>query len=166
MKLLFSGDFAPLLDRRDAADNPFVGVTHLFEACDLHITNLECPLTRSEAAIEKTGPSLKADPGHVELLGQARVDVACLANNHIFDYGERGILDTIEVCRQNHIETPGIVNRPDGMGPSLVKEVKGKRMGLVNFCEHEFSVRAPGMMGAHGYNDIDAFYHIRTLRKE
>ena len=166
MKLLFSGDFAPLLDQKDLVDDPFQGVNHLLEDCDLHITNLECPFTRSDAPIEKTGPSLRADPRHIDLLRQARVDLACMANNHIFDYGERGILDTIEVCKQNNIETPGIVNRPDGMDHSLVKEVKGKRIAFVNLCEHEFSVRAPGLIGANGYDDIEAFYHIRSLRKE
>lgn len=164
INLIFSGDFAPLLSPDQIADSHFSDLSRLFESCDLHITNLECPLTLGENEITKTGPHLKAHPDTIVLLKQARVDVVCLANNHIFDYDEQGILDTINVCQQNEIETLGIVSRPDGEAHWLIKEVKGKKIGFLNYCEHEFSVREKNRLGASGYDLIEAYYDIEKIR--
>lgn len=166
LKLIFTGDFAPLPDPENIPEDNFNSLTSLLRECDLHITNLECPLTMSDKAIEKTGPSIKGHPGGIELLKQANVGLACLANNHIFDYGEQGILDTINLCERNGIDTIGIVNRDDGHTKHLIKTIDDKKIGLINCCEHEFSVREPSLMGANGYDDIDAFYQITELRKQ
>ena len=164
IRLLFSGDFAPLVDQDRISDNHFNTLNALISNVDAHITNLECPLTKSENIIEKTGPSIKARPENVKLLKQAKVSIACLANNHIFDFGEKGITDTLNVCLENGIETIGIVNRPDGRSHWIIKEIKGKKIGFLNYCEHEFSVREEKLLGACGYNDIDAFYDIGKLK--
>jgi poly-gamma-glutamate capsule biosynthesis protein CapA/YwtB (metallophosphatase superfamily) len=66
----------------------------------------------------------------IELLQQADVSIACLANNHIFDFGEKGITDTLNTCQENGIDTLGVVNRPDGRNHWLIKEIKGKRFGF------------------------------------
>jgi poly-gamma-glutamate synthesis protein (capsule biosynthesis protein) len=162
--LLFSGDFAPLLKPNEILDSHFSDIESLLQGCDLHITNMECPLTLSEKSIVKSGPSIKAHPQNIELLKQANVSVACLANNHIFDFNEKGIIDTIEICKKNSIDCIGIVSRPDGNPHWLIKGVKGKRIGFLNYCEHEFSVRDQGQLGANGYDPIKAFYDIKELR--
>lgn len=162
--LVFSGDFAPLINPNEILESHFSDIESLLNSCDLHITNLECPLTFSDKSIVKSGPSIKAHPQNIELLKQANVSIACLANNHIFDFNEKGIIDTIETCKTNRIDSIGIVSRPDGNTHWLIKEIKGKRIGFLNYCEHEFSVREPGQLGANGYDPIKAFYDINELR--
>jgi hypothetical protein len=164
--LLFSGDFAPLIEPENISAGHFKGIDNLLNDCDLHITNLECPLTESRDKIPKTGPNIKADPKIVNLLSLAKVNVACMANNHIFDFGEQGICDTINVCEENGIATIGIVNRKDEKQHWLIKEVKGKKIGFINYCEHEFSVRDEGLTGANGYDAVNAFYEIRVLKPQ
>lgn len=164
--LLFSGDFAPLVPPQNIRSDHFSELQPIFEECDLHITNLECPLTIAHIPIKKSGPSIKANPQSVELLKQANVSVACLANNHIFDYDEKGITDTLTICEENKIDTVGIVSRADGQKHWLIKEVKGKRIGFLNYCEHEYSVRAERLLGANGYGAINAFYDIQQLRPQ
>ena len=164
IRLLFSGDFAPLVDQDKISDNHFNTLNSLTSNVDAHITNLECPLTNSDKIIEKTGPAIKARPENVKLLKQAKVSIACLANNHIFDFGEQGITETLNVCHKNGIDTIGIVNRPDGRSHWIIEEIKGKKFGFLNYCEHEFSVRDEKLLGACGYNDIDAFYDIGKLK--
>jgi poly-gamma-glutamate synthesis protein (capsule biosynthesis protein) len=166
INLIFSGDFAPLIDSSAVKKNTFSELDATFLGADCHITNLECPLTLSEKQIEKIGPALKAHPDLVELLKNARVDVACLANNHVFDYGESGLQKTIHSCEQNSIATLGIVNRPDGKTSWLIKEIKGKKIGFLNYCEHEFSVRGDGEFGANGYDPIRCFYELSALRSQ
>jgi poly-gamma-glutamate synthesis protein (capsule biosynthesis protein) len=164
IKLLFSGDFAPLIPVEKITDNHFSGLTEIFDATDLRITNLEAPLTNSQIPIGKTGPSIKADPVTISLLKKAKVNIACLANNHIFDYGEQGIEDTVGTCKRNNIDTMGIVSMKDGRDHWLVKTLKGKRIGFLNYCEHEFSVREKGLTGACGYDPVDAYYDINHLK--
>jgi poly-gamma-glutamate synthesis protein (capsule biosynthesis protein) len=89
-----------------------------------------------------------------------------MANNHIFDFGEQGIFDTINLCECNGIATIGIVNRNDGKPHWFIKEVKGKKIGFINYCEHEFSVRDAGLIGANGYDAVKAFYEIQELRPQ
>lgn len=164
IKLLFSGDFAPLIPVNKIGDNHFSNLSEIFNTTDLHITNLEAPLTNSKLQIEKTGPSIKAEPAAISLLKQAKVNIACLANNHIYDYGEQGIKDTITECEKHNIETIGNVNRPDRKNSWLIKEIKSKKIGFLNYCEHEFSVRDKGLLGASGYDPVNAYYDIRVLR--
>lgn len=164
LNLIFSGDFAPILKDYKTNDSHFRSINEILLFVDLHITNLECPLTYSEASIKKSGPAVKSDPGSISLFNQAKVKLACMANNHIFDYGEKGIVDTIEVLKKSNIESIGIVNRTDGREKWIVKEIKGKRIGFLNYCEHEFSVREKGFLGASGYDPVDAYYDIRVLR--
>lgn len=164
LNLIFSGDFAPLIANSQISDDHFNSLKDILSSADLHITNLECPLTRAENAIRKTGPSIKGYPEAIELLKQAKVGIACLANNHIFDYGEDGINDTIDLCEGNGIDTIGIISRKDKRDHWIIKEIKGKRIGFLNYCEHEFSVRESGLLGASGYNPINAYYDINELR--
>lgn len=164
VRILLSGDFAPLLNLVEIHKEHVINIYKLIGHCDLHITNLECPLTLSENKIEKSGPHLKAHPECVNLLKQAKVNIACMANNHIFDYHEQGILDTINICGKHDIECLGIESETETKSPWLIKEFKGTRVGFLNYCEHEFSVRAKGLMGACGYNPVDAFYDISILR--
>jgi len=166
VKLLFSGDFAPLLEPEDLGSDHFFDLQEYMKNVDLHITNLETPLTNSQASIEKSGPALKSPPGAIELLKQAHVGLACLANNHIYDFGSQGILDTVDICKKNQITTLGIINRPDGQDPYVIKRIQNIRVGFVNFCEHEFSVNGPEKLGAYGYDDIESFYLLTKLRVE
>lgn len=162
--ILFSGDFAPIISKKEYGDNHFSSITDILGIADFHVTNLECPITSSDIPIYKTGPTIKADTTTASLLVKARVGLACLANNHIFDYGEKGIIDTLEILKESNIEAIGIVNRTEGQDKWIIKEIKSKRIGFLNYCEHEFSVREKELLGASGYDPINAFYDIRVLR--
>lgn len=163
---MFSGDFAPLIPVAENTYDHFQELSSVLTSIDLHITNLECPLTRSSEAVKKTGPSMKADPSTYLLLQYAKVNIVCLANNHIFDYGEKGINDTIEICENNKIRTLGIISREDNRSHWLIEEVKNKKIGFLNYCEHEFSVRENGLVGACGYDPVDAYYEIKNLKSK
>lgn len=166
IKILFSGDFVP----SDCPNNNSIvfeaNLISLINTFDLHITNLECPLTLSESKIKKSGPHIKARPDLVKQLLDSQVSIACLANNHIFDFGEKGLLDTIEICEKNNIETIGIVNRIDGKPSYLIKNIRNKRVGLLNYCESEFSVRDRSELGANGFDFIKCFNEITDIRKK
>ncbi len=166
INLLFSGDFAPLQMTGKGPDPDFSAIKGLLEGCDLHITNLECPITSEEKQIPKSGPTLKADPRGVDILKSAGVGLVCMANNHIFDYGEKGLSDTIDICRGSGMKIVGIVSVDGDSTEKAIYEFNGVRIGFINYCEHEFSVREKGLTGACGYDPVDAFNDIRKMKGE
>jgi poly-gamma-glutamate capsule biosynthesis protein CapA/YwtB (metallophosphatase superfamily) len=71
----------------------FAYIEPFLRSANLTLANLESPLTRS--SIQTSSPyALCALPERVDLLANAGFDLLTLANNHIFDCGEQGVLDT------------------------------------------------------------------------
>jgi poly-gamma-glutamate capsule biosynthesis protein CapA/YwtB (metallophosphatase superfamily) len=66
----------------------------LGNASDITVANLECPLTTSNNHHPTKTIYFKGNPSNAEALSYAGVDIVTLANNHILDYMEDGIIDT------------------------------------------------------------------------
>jgi Bacterial capsule synthesis protein PGA_cap len=110
------------------------GLDGLFDRDDLTIINHECPSTDVVAPLDKTFV-FRCDPEALDEARRAGVDVASLANNHGFDQGPQGLLDSIR-----NIERAGIV--PVGAGTCQEKadapayiEVKGWTVAVVGVGE-------------------------------
>lgn len=65
---------------------------------DFSFLNLESPLTRSRKGSTKHGPNIKVDPAAAYAIRNAGFKMVGLANNHIMDYGEEGLCDTVSSC--------------------------------------------------------------------
>ncbi|MBI4280304.1 MAG: CapA family protein [Armatimonadetes bacterium] len=65
---------------------------------DLAFANVEMPLTDRGRSAEKF-ITFRSDPALVGELVRFGVDVATVANNHAFDFGEEGFLQTLDVFR-------------------------------------------------------------------
>lgn len=74
---------------------------------DLRIVNLETSLTRSSAFDPGKHIHYRADPRNVRMLTRAGVDCAILANNHVMDWGETGLADTLRVLDEAGIAHVG-----------------------------------------------------------
>jgi len=143
IKILITGDFCPinriekLARNQDYGSifNDFIGV---FRDNDLNIIDLECPLTLTSSARLKYGPHQKAHPDCVKILKYAGIHLAALANNHIMDYGPKGVIDTLDLCQSNGIETFGIGNTPDEARKPFSKAIQGKNIAIFNFADDEF----------------------------
>lgn len=160
-KLLFSGDFCPnnYILKKDF----YKDLVPLVNEHDLHISNLECPITESKSKIMKTGPSLKTNNETIGHLLAIKVRIACMANNHIFDYGKEGVYDTIKLCQQHNIIPIGI--KDDNIFPFHSIEINHEIISFVNFCEHEFSVRKTNGLTASGFSYEESFHIIQKLKK-
>ncbi len=72
-------------------------VKDIFENDDLTFVNLEGPLTTSTQKREGRTYNFKGDPENVNILTDASVEVAGVANNHALDFGTRGLKETAQV---------------------------------------------------------------------
>lgn len=78
----------------------------VMHAADVRIVNLETAVTTSPTPYPK-GINYRMHPDHVGVLRAARIDVCALANNHVLDWGEAGLLETLDVLHAAGVATAG-----------------------------------------------------------
>lgn len=91
----------------------------LLKTGDITLINLEAPLTKA-CPLQTEGMSFCGNARHVEGFVFAEVDTVSLANNHIGNYGQAGIDETINLLEKNKIGWSGFGN----LDVKTVKEVK------------------------------------------
>ena len=170
IKIIVAGDVCPNKRVEQAFlkkefENVFNGVEKIAEDCDLSITNLECPLTLSNIPIVKTGPNLKAHPDCIYGIKFGGFNVVTLANNHIMDYGEQGLYDTINVCKKNDIHYVGVGKNIDEASKPLYLIAKGRKIAIINFCENEWSIAGKNKAGANPLNPVKNYYQIKEAKE-
>ncbi|MHA6964145.1 CapA family protein [Zobellella denitrificans] len=72
----------------------------------VRVINLETSITTSEDWQPK-GINYRMHPANLPVLGAAGIDVCALANNHVLDWGRRGLLDTLAGLERQGIRTAG-----------------------------------------------------------
>ena len=170
VKILITGDFCPhnrieelaLKEDFGAIFNDFIDV---FQENDLNITDLECPLTTSVSARPKTGPHQKAHPDCINILKYAGINLAAMANNHIMDYGNQGIQDTIDLCRSKDIDTIGAGRTLEDASRPYSINIKGKRIAIMNCADNEFLLTPDGSFTCNPVDQVRLFYDIRKAKE-
>jgi poly-gamma-glutamate capsule biosynthesis protein CapA/YwtB (metallophosphatase superfamily) len=155
--------FAPLVSRRPEA--VYGDVLPVLRAADLRIVNCECALTRARKPVWKSGAVFKGFPAHVEGLTAVPFDVACLANNHVFDYGHRGFAETLAVLRRQGVRAVGAGLTLDEAVAPLSLTVKGTRVTVVNFSEGEDLTASTGGAGVCGWEIERLAGTVRRAKK-
>lgn len=97
----------------EGAEAVFGGTAALVREADLAILNLEGAVTGRGEAAQKTY-TFRFDPRCAAVLKDMGFDAALLANNHAFDYGLPGFLDSLR-----YLEAAGIA--PLGAGRNIVE---------------------------------------------
>lgn len=166
----YLGDFCPIgrFERDDILDDQswIGGLLPILRGADINILNLECPLTTSCIPIKKSGPNLKAHPRTVKLLKDMNVDVVCLANNHIMDFGTEGLRNTIDVLERSGIKYVGAGMNIDEARLTLYVEKRGIKLAFINVCEKEFSIAGQLTAGAAPLDIISTYYSIKEAKKK
>ncbi|MBQ4637255.1 MAG: CapA family protein [Clostridia bacterium] len=171
MKTLFMGDMSPtvatdpLFEKMDVKAL-FHDVPTLFDKSDLSFVNLECALTDSENAIKKFGPNLKAHKNTAEVLKMIGTDICGLSNNHIFDFGIEGAVDTIKALDEADILYTGFGENYDDSRKDLIIELDGEKIAIVAVCEHEYSYALEDRMGSRPFDEFDTMLDIRDVREK
>ncbi|WP_249897794.1 CapA family protein [Paenibacillus sp. PK3_47] len=135
ISLVFAGDI--LLDgfvgdqiTRYGVNFPFAKVAPVLKKADLSFANLETPVSVRGKAAEKTF-AFRSRPETLGGLGYAGIDGVTLANNHILDYGQQAMLDTLIHLDRNKIGHTGAGSNIEEAFKPYVKTVKGKRIAVL-----------------------------------
>ncbi len=171
MKALFCGDISPTSDNchlfaQVATDALFADTKTVFQTADVCMVNLECALTESETPIAKIGPAIKAPLATAQVLRQLGVTHCGLSNNHVFDFGVQGTVDTIAALEAVGICYTGIgQNRQDSL-KDLVIEKEGKTLCVIAVSEHEYSYALPERMGCREFDEFETPLQIRAAKEK
>lgn len=134
-KIIFGGDVmlgrsVEITSRQNENFNyPFLGVVNYLNSADIVLVNLENPIVENCPARD-SGLTFCANPEMLEGLNYSGINVVNLANNHINNYGESGIVSTRKFLAINNIGHTGL-------GELYVTLVNGVRFGFLGFNRAE-----------------------------
>jgi poly-gamma-glutamate capsule biosynthesis protein CapA/YwtB (metallophosphatase superfamily) len=100
----------------------------------VRIINLETAVTRSEDRYAKA-IHYRMHPQNVNCLVAAGIDGCVLANNHVLDWGQAGLLETLDVLHAAGIHTAGAGrNRAEAERPAVLGTDAGGRVLVFAFA--------------------------------
>ncbi|NLD87904.1 MAG: CapA family protein [Clostridiales bacterium] len=136
------------------------------EAADFRIFNLETPICDELDPIPKTGPNLVAPTSTFPGIAAFKPSLLTLANNHILDQGVQGIVSTLNIIREYSIPFIGAgMNLAEAEKPYIFIH-EGKKIGIFNCAEHEFTIATETTPGANPFDFLDGPDKIAELREK
>lgn len=147
IKLLFAGDvlldehyavMANLLDRGGNVEAAFsTNLLEVMRSADVFMLNNEFTFTNRGTPTEGKQFTFRANPEKVSLLQDMGVDVVSVANNHIYDYGEISLLDTLDTLEGAGIAYTGAgENLEEAMKPVYLV-ANGMKIGIISATQIE-----------------------------
>ena len=118
----------------------FVDAAPILTRVDLAAGNLEgtlCNGGKSRKEASKTTFAFRTPTTFAPRLREAGYDFLSLANNHAYDFGDEGLLSTMDCLRRLHIAYSGIKDYT----PYAIVERNGLRFGLCAFGHNGYTLR-------------------------
>jgi poly-gamma-glutamate synthesis protein (capsule biosynthesis protein) len=120
------------LRKNGGYESAFSGVSSILRQGDVVFANLESPLTNSTHGLDsKRKIVLKGKPEAVGALTSAGINLVSIANNHMMDYYETGLFDTMSVLSANHILFAGGGKDIEEARKPAILEKNGLKIGMV-----------------------------------
>ena len=170
ISIFFAGDYAPCRGFESLVLKKGSEIFGEFQeniaGADLSFLNLETPLCIKGKPIEKAGANLKAHPDCIKAVKNAGFDVVGLANNHIMDFGNEGIEETIRSCRSAGLTICGVGKDLTQAQQVPIIERHGLKIAIIAVAENEFSIAGETTAGAAPLDPVDNTLQIESARNQ
>lgn len=104
----------------------FEKTADMLRDADITVINLESPLTK-DCPLTNEGMIFCGDPRHIDGLIYAGVDIATFANNHMENYGEKGVEETVALLKSTDILPVGFPLE------TAIKDIRGLRFAFLAY---------------------------------
>jgi poly-gamma-glutamate capsule biosynthesis protein CapA/YwtB (metallophosphatase superfamily) len=141
-------------------DFPFRRIAPFFKSRDLVILNLETPLSTHP----RDNGLFKSHPAYAKAIKDAGVSLLILSNNHIFDAGEPGFLDTLAALERAGLQVAGVGSSLEEARKGAWREVKGTKLCLLSYTQYCNSRFASLASGCPGILPLDRRMMIEDIR--
>lgn len=130
-------------------------------AVDLGIVNLETAVTCAGSPEVAKGIQYRMHPRNLSSLKSAPIDCCVLANNHVLDWGEAGLRDTLDALAQAGIAICGAGRNRAEAGRAAVLDGSGRRVLVYGLAFASSGVPAhwgagPARPGVSLFSSFDA----------
>lgn len=148
--LKHAGDYVQLAERRNGAIPRPAEFAYVWgvalealrrRAPDLRLVNLETAVTERGWPQPK-GINYRMSPANLPLLSVAGIDGCCLANNHVLDWGEVGLVDTLAHLDARGVQHAGAGLVKDSAEAPAILPLPGGRLLLFAFATEDSGVPA------------------------
>jgi hypothetical protein len=161
------GDIAPVRGTLEILGNTDAGeyarqLLKSLPQSDLTVANLEVPVVSQATLRENKRYTLRTDISALDLFGSR--SVLSLANNHIMDYGEKGLAETIAALNARGIVHAGAGrNLEEASKPALI-DVGGVRVAVLCCADPRFQAAAADRAGTCPATIEQVEASVRELR--
>lgn len=135
-KFGYSGSLPAMFDSQNKNYSYFFkNVYDIFSKDDYTLVNLETPLTDATAKADKGAGTVyhfKGPKDYVNILTSSSIEGVTLANNHMNDYGKKGLTDTVETLSASKVDFCG-------KNYKIEKEIKGVKFLFLGYEGWSFS---------------------------
>lgn len=142
---------------------PWGNTLPLLKTADLRIINLETTLTTHKEKNPKVF-NFKALPDRVQILQDAHIDIANLANNHSLDFKEPGLIEMIAT-----LDKAGICHTGAGIGaqahaPCIITK-NNIKIGVIGYTDNEPTWKATDNKLGTNYIEVGNTENLDTIKK-
>ena len=145
ISVLLMGDFLiskgiETLTEVYGVDYPYRKLETMIKNADIAFANLETPICYADAATAYTNKMwyFTTSPKSADYIGNLGLDVVSIANNHIYDYGEIGLISTVEFLENKKIPYCGAGLNKEESRKSVIIQKEG-----YNFIFLAYNERPP-----------------------
>ena len=111
----------------------FERIQDSFKGSDIVVGNMEFPVSPPFYAKPKI---FNCYPEVIPALKKAGFTMLHIANNHILDQGEKGIISTMDYIGNNRLDYLGVAADEPAARAGIVKNVDGMRIGFIGYAGH------------------------------
>lgn len=171
VKILFGGDFCPMrnyekkiLEGKDIFDE---NLKKTFADNDFCIVNLEAPLCpQNVKADNPSGAGLRLLPETAAFIKKSSIDAVGAANNHLRDFGDAGVLHTIETLKKQEILFAGAGKNIEEAEKILSVNINGLKLGIWVLAEKELNVASETRPGSSWFQPELNALQIRKIKED
>ncbi len=153
-------------------DYPWEKVGDYLKDSDLAIVNLETSITTRGNKWPNKQFNFRSNPKNLDSMKAAGVDMVTLANNHVLDYSNQGLIDTIDNLKKREISYAGGGKNKKEALQGVIIEKDDIKIGVLAFSRVIPDVKwyannnRAGIVGAYDGYTQDMFKRIEEMKKE
>ena len=134
---------------------PLSGVFSVLKQNTFNLINLESAITKSQRPITKRSV-IKSELEGVKTLISGNISAVTLANNHILDFAEYGMFETIKTLNDKNILTVGAGGNIFEARKMEILEKNGIKIGIIGCTDSEPTWQASENLPGTNYIKIDS----------